>query len=62
VLRAPPGAVTGNDQLGRELGERGSGRLDDRLERGAAQVEAADDGKQPLSGGSWEEKARPIAP
>jgi len=46
VLRAPPGAVTGHDQLGREPGERGYGRLDDRLERGAAQVEAADDGEQ----------------
>jgi hypothetical protein len=51
VLRAPPSAVTRDDQLGRQLGQRGHGRLDDRLECGAAEVEAADDGEQPADAG-----------
>ena len=51
VLRPPAGAVAGDDQLGCEFGERGHGRGDDRLKRGAAEVEAADDGEQAADAG-----------
>jgi hypothetical protein len=43
--------VAEDDQLGREPGEHGDRRLDDRLEREAAQVEAADDDEQPADAG-----------
>jgi hypothetical protein len=42
-----PGTISS----GGELGERGHGRGNDRLERGAGQVEAADDGEQPVHAG-----------
>jgi hypothetical protein len=39
--------VPRDDQRRRQLGQRGHGRADDRLEPGAGEVEAADDRVQP---------------
>ena len=46
MLGAPAGAVPGHQQVRVHLGERVDGTADDRLERGAAEVQPADQAVQ----------------
>jgi hypothetical protein len=43
--------VAGHDPLDAQVDEGGDGRLDDRLEDGAGQVEAADEAGDPVAAG-----------
>ena len=51
MRRAPPGAVRGQHQVGREGAECFDGGRNDRLEQGAGEVESTDDGVDLLDPG-----------